>query len=92
LHGSIHVGSIHLDRTPDVVIWKYAKQHGFSFLMKDKDSGSLSITWGAPSKVVLLQIGNCSTAEIERIVRNNAIRFSDFDEHAGRSLLILAVR
>jgi predicted nuclease of predicted toxin-antitoxin system len=87
--GSIHVSSIELGNTPDSVIWEYAKEHGFTFVTKDKDFASLSITWGAPPKVILLQTGNCSTATIERIVRDNAIRFSDFENDSRRSLLIL---
>ena len=87
--GSIHVSSAGLGSAPDAVIWEYAKAHRFTFLTKDKDFASLSITWGAPPKVILLQTGNCSTAKIERIVRNNAIRFSDFENDTRHSLLIL---
>jgi predicted nuclease of predicted toxin-antitoxin system len=87
--GSVHVGSVQLGRAPDAIIWEYAKAHGFTFLTKDKDFGSLSITWGAPPKVILLQTGNCSTAEIERIIRANAIRISDFEGDTKRSLLVL---
>jgi len=86
---SMHVSSVKLSGTPDAVVWEYAKEHRFTFLTKDKDFASLSITWGAPPKVILLQTGNCSTAQIERIVRGNAIRFSDFESDTRRSLLIL---
>ena len=86
---STHVSSAELGRTPDAVIWKYAKAHGFTFLTKDKDFASLSITWGAPPKVILLQTGNCSTAKIARLIRDNAIRFADFENDTRRSLLIL---
>lgn len=87
--GSIHVSSAELGGTRDVVIWEYAKAHRFTFLTKDKDFASLSIIWGAPPKVILLQTGNCSTAQIERIVRDNAVRFSDLESDSKRSLLVL---
>jgi predicted nuclease of predicted toxin-antitoxin system len=87
--GSIHVSSAELGSTPDAVIWEYAKAHAFTFLTKDKDFASLSLTWGAPPKVILLQTGNCSTVLIERIVRGNAVRLSDFENDARRSLLVL---
>jgi predicted nuclease of predicted toxin-antitoxin system len=61
---SIHVSAAELDRTPDAAIWEDAKEHGLTFLTKDKDFASLSITWSDPPKVVLLQTGNCSTATI----------------------------
>jgi predicted nuclease of predicted toxin-antitoxin system len=87
--GSILVGSAELGSTADTVIWEYTKAHQFTFLTKDKDFASLSIAWGPPPKVILLQTGNCSTAAIERIVRRNAVRLSDFENDARRSLLIL---
>ena len=44
---------------------------------------------GRSPKVILLQTGNCSTGKIERLVRDNAIRFADFENDTRRSLLIL---
>jgi predicted nuclease of predicted toxin-antitoxin system len=87
--GSIHVSAAELGSAPDVVIWEYAKAHRLNFLTKDKDFASMSITLGAPPQVILLQTGNCSTAEIERLVRDNAVRLSDFEDDTRRSLLIL---
>jgi len=86
---SIHVGSVGIGSTSDSVIWEYTKTHGFTFPTKDKDFANLSIAHGAPPKVILLQTGNCSTGEIVRIVRNNAVRFADFEDDAQRSLLVL---
>jgi predicted nuclease of predicted toxin-antitoxin system len=87
--GSVHVGSAQLGSTPDLTIWEFAKANGFIFLRKDKDFASLSITWGAPPKVILLQTGNGSTADIEAILRGNAIRIADFERDGKRSLLVL---
>ena len=87
--GSIHVRDAGLSATPDIKIWEYAKLSGFAFLTKDEDFASLSLTWGAPPKVVLLETGNCSTAEVEKIVRTNAIRFAEFEHDPERTLLIL---
>jgi predicted nuclease of predicted toxin-antitoxin system len=86
---SIHVCSAGLGSTADTVIWDHAKAHGFAFLTKDKDFANLSMTWGGPPKVILLQTGNCSTSALVTLIRNNAIRFSDFDGDGRRSLLIL---
>ena len=85
---SAHVNSIGLSGTSDAAIWQYAKTHGFTFLTKDKDFASLSIVWDAPPKVILLQTGNCSTADLIAMLCKNAIRLSEF-EHDKRSLLIL---
>ena len=86
--GSIHVTSAGLGRTSDRVIWEYAGANQFTFLTKDKDFVNLSLALGSPPKVVLLQTGNCSTSQIERIIRSNAVRFSEFDA-SRRSLLVL---
>jgi predicted nuclease of predicted toxin-antitoxin system len=86
---SVHVSSVDLGSTADAVIWEYAKVHGFTFVTKDRDFANLSIAWGAPPKVILLQTGNCSSATIERIVRSNAIRLAAFEQDTKRSLLIL---
>jgi predicted nuclease of predicted toxin-antitoxin system len=86
---SQHVSSAGLSGAADEVIWRYAQANAFTFLTKDKDFVNLSIVLGAPPKVVLLQTGNCSTADIIRIIRNNAIRLSEFENDDKRSLLIL---
>ena len=86
---SVHVRSRDLGRTPDAVLWEYAKKGGFAFLTKDKDFGNLSVVLGAPPKVILVQTGSCSADEVIRIVRSNAIRLSEFDADARRGLLIL---
>jgi predicted nuclease of predicted toxin-antitoxin system len=86
---SAHVGSVGLSSAADAMIWEHAKENGYAFLTKDKDFVSLSIARGAPPKVILLQTGNCSTTETIRLVRNNAVRFSEFESDARRSLLVL---
>ncbi len=53
------------------------------------DLADLGLTKGAPPKVILLQTGNCSTVELIRIIRNNAIRFADIENNVKRSLLVL---
>ena len=87
--GSVHVSTVGLSSTADEVVWEYAKEKGFTFVTKDKDFGNLSLAWGAPPKVILMQTGNCSTTTIERIVRANAVRLSDFHNDTKRSLLVL---
>ena len=86
---STHVSSVELGSTPDAIIWEYAKTHGFALLTKDKDFASLGLACGAPPQVILLQTGNCSTDELLRMIRNNAIRFSELEKDARRSLLVL---
>lgn len=86
---SVHVDTLGFSSTPDEIIWEYAKEYGFAFLTKDKDFANLSLAKGAPPKVILLQTGNCSTTDLILLIRKNAIRFSDFESDAARSLLLL---
>jgi predicted nuclease of predicted toxin-antitoxin system len=86
---SEHVARLGLASTPDEQIWEFAKANGFAFLTKDKDFANLSFAWGAPPKVILLQMGNSSATRLIQFVRDNAIRFADFDADVRRSLLML---
>jgi predicted nuclease of predicted toxin-antitoxin system len=86
---SAHVHSIGLSSTADTKIWEYARANGSAFLTKDKDFANLSIAWGAPPKVILLQVGNCATTQIVQLMRKNAVRIVDFENDGRRSLLIL---
>lgn len=87
--GSAHVNSVGLGSTADSLIWDYAKLHEFTFLTKDKDFANLSIAMGPPPKVILVQIGNCSSAEVIAMLRDNAVKLSEFERHPRRGLLIL---
>ena len=87
--GSVHVTSVGLGSMPDAVIWEYAGANQFTLLTKDRDFVNLSLTLGAPPKVVLLQTGNCTTSQIGHIIRSNAVRFSEFDNDGKRTLLLL---
>lgn len=86
---SAHVSSIGLGSTPDPILWEYAKARGFVFLTKDRDFANFSFALGAPPKVILLHTGNCTTAELVRVIRNNAVRFSEFEKDTKRGLLVL---
>ncbi len=87
--GSIHVSGVEMGSTEDAVIWQFAKAHGFTCLTKHKDFANLGIVVVAPPKVILLRTGNCSTADIQRIVQKNAVRLSEFEADLKRGLLIL---
>ena len=87
--GSIHVNAAGLGSTDDDAIWEYARFHEFAFVTKDKDFANLSLARGAPPKVILLQIGNCSSAEVIGLLRDHAIKLSEFDRDTRHSLLIL---
>jgi predicted nuclease of predicted toxin-antitoxin system len=64
-----HVRDVGLARADDDVVWEYAAKHGFTIVSKDADFHQRSFVHGHPPKVVWIRRGNCSTAEIERVLR-----------------------
>lgn len=49
----------------------------------------LSLIYGDPPKVVWLRLGNCSTREVENLIRQEAEIIKLFSEDNSVSLLIL---
>jgi predicted nuclease of predicted toxin-antitoxin system len=69
--GSVHVSMIGLGAASDRAIWEYARQHDYMITTKDADFGELGLLWGFPPKIVWIRRGNCSTSDIEYLLRNN---------------------
>ncbi len=68
---SVHVRDVGLASADDEEIWTYAKQNKLTIVSKDSDFHQRSFLFGAPPKVVWLQCGNCSTTDIETILRKH---------------------
>ena len=66
---SEHVRNFGLARAPDPLIWQHALSTGFTIVSKDEDFHHLSFLRGAPPKVIGLSLGNCSTASLEKLLR-----------------------
>lgn len=66
---AVHVRDVGLESADDLEIWSYAREHGFVIVSKDSDFRQFSFTFGHPPKVVWIRRGNCSTSEIESILR-----------------------
>ncbi|BAY39298.1 hypothetical protein NIES2111_36720 [Nostoc sp. NIES-2111] len=66
---SQHLYLLGLDQEDDLVIWEYALNNGFTVVTRDADFNELSIIRGFPPKVIWIRRGNCSTNQIEEILR-----------------------
>jgi predicted nuclease of predicted toxin-antitoxin system len=66
---SRHVMEVGLDRSLDERVWNYARQHEYLIVTKDVDFSELSLIRGFPPKVIWIRRGNCSTHDIETILR-----------------------
>lgn len=74
--GSSHVQSAGLDCADDNQVWEHARLNGFAIVTKDEDYNNLSVMRGQPPKVIWLQLGNCTTTQVEAVFR---ARFADIE-------------
>jgi predicted nuclease of predicted toxin-antitoxin system len=88
--GSAHVRDVRMQRADDVAIWDLAKVQGFVIVTKDADFHQRSFLHGHPPKVLWLRTGNCSTAEIEAILRRAARTLVAFEADDSAACLVLS--
>jgi len=84
-----HVRSVGLSRAVDGDVWDYARAHGYTIVTKDGDFSGRAFLFGPLPKVVWIQLGNCPTDEVARLLRDRHVDVTAFcaDDTAG--LLIL---
>lgn len=89
---TIHVRDVGLQSADDPVVWEYAAKHGLTIVSKDSDFNGLSFLFGAPPKVIWVQLGNCSTRDIEMVLRGRHGDVLAFDADPDSALLVLGPR
>lgn len=85
---SDHVHRIGFDEAEDLSICQYALEHGFAVVTKDGDYEQLALRLNSPH-IVWVKRGNCSTSQIERLIRGHSEQILAFGVHATARLLIL---
>ncbi len=60
-----------MDCEEDVNVWSYALDNGFIIVTRDSDYNELITLKGFPPKVIWIKRGNCSTKQIESILRTH---------------------
>ena len=87
---AIHVETLGLKGRDDLCIWEHTKQlKGAIIVSKDDDFRELALVDGPPPKVIALQIGNCSTRQIESLLRQHRSQILEFFNNAESALLEL---
>ncbi len=66
--GSQHIGMLGLTRASDNEIWSFAGSNGFMIVSKDSDFVQLALARGHPPKVLMLDVGNCSTDDVVHVL------------------------
>jgi len=81
--GALHVRLIGLGGAPDEAVWTAATERGCALVTKDEDFHRLSVLRGAPPKVIWLRVGNTSTDDVARLLRerrDDILRFARQEE------------
>ncbi len=87
---SLHVRDVGMKATIDPIVWDYAKDNNLMIASKDADIHDLSLVFGNPPKVIWLRLGNCSTLQVENLLRQNFNAIKLFYEDENLSLLALS--
>lgn len=87
---SLHVFQLGLERASGEDIWTYARDHELNIVTKDVDFSELSAVRGFPPKILWLCLGNCTTAEIEALLRGSQTTIQHlFDDPETGTLALL---
>ncbi|MBN3927863.1 DUF5615 family PIN-like protein [Nostoc sp. NMS4] len=87
---SLHVRDVGMKATIDPIVWNYAKDNDLMIVSKDADMHDFSLVFGNPPKVIWLRLGNCSTLQVENLLRREFSTIKLFYEDENSSLLALS--
>jgi predicted nuclease of predicted toxin-antitoxin system len=85
--GTLHVSSVNLLQATDVEVWEYAKLFALCIVTAEADFYELSTTMGTPPKVVWLKGCDYPTSVAAQLIRDQAIRSTEFLEDSERAVL-----
>jgi predicted nuclease of predicted toxin-antitoxin system len=84
-----HVYQLGLDRASDEEVWAYARDNEFIIVTKDADFSELGTLRGFPPKVIWIRAGNCTTAQIEALLRLHLEDIRQMSQSASTGILSL---
>ena len=88
----IHVRDAGLTEASDSALWEYARANDFVIVSKDEDFHQFSFLHGPPPKVVWVRLGNCTTADIERTLRDCREELAEFSTDDKGAFLVVQDR
>lgn len=86
---SVHVREVGLNRASDEAVWRFATDHHFTIVSKDSDFHQRAFLFGAPPKIIWIRSGNCTTEDIEHLLRTRCPEILKFDEDPALAFLLL---
>jgi predicted nuclease of predicted toxin-antitoxin system len=78
--GSLHVRNVGLHSAVDEEVWSFARSHELAIVTKDADFSDMVTLRGAPPKVIWIRRGNCSTMEIEQLLKDHIKDIMNFEK------------
>ena len=86
---SVHVQNVGMDCANDLQVWEYAHIHELTIVTKDSDFNIMSMYKGFPPKVIWLKTGNCTTSQIEFLLRSRFADIQVFENDTSLGTLVL---
>jgi predicted nuclease of predicted toxin-antitoxin system len=87
--GSLHVREAGLEWATDEAVWRFALDRSFAIVTKDSDFQERSQIAASVPKVVWIRRGNCSTRDIETMLRRHVASIAALEEQSEPGFLIL---
>jgi predicted nuclease of predicted toxin-antitoxin system len=87
---SVHVRDVGLKASDDLEVWKYAQDNSLIICSKGSDLHQRSFLLGFPPKILWVRLGNCSTSEVEALLRKHFASIALFADDDYASFLILS--
>ncbi len=87
--GSVHVSTVGLGNALDKAVWEYARQHDFMIVSKDADFSEMGLVSGFPPKIIWIRRGNCSTRDIDVLLRESYDAILALSDDASSGILTL---
>ncbi len=87
--GSAHVLEFGLDQADDREVWEFAAAGQYVIITKDNDFNELSQLLGCPPFVIWIRRGNCSTREMEQLIRQSYPFIHDWESTSSFGLMVI---
>ena len=87
---SEHVARVGLASASDFEVWDYAKKNSLTIVSKDSDLSEIGMVRGFPPRIVWIRRGNCTTSDIESLLRQSLDSIFRLGSSAPFGILILA--
>ena len=87
---SLHIRPLRGAGASDLVAWQLAAEQGCILVTKDEDFQRISISRGAPPRVIWIRLGNCTTQQVAQLLRSRFDVIAAFQAQEEATFLALA--